>query len=544
MALPPVPAEPSAPALPSAVALVQAGLARHQAGQADEAERFYRAALAVDADEPNALHLWGLLAKAGNRLELAASLIRRAIAILPELAAMHANLGNVLRAAGQDEAAVGCFHQALALEPDFAEARFALAVTLHSLGRQDAALPVYARLLQQAPWHRDAAFNMGVACQNIGRLEPAVALYRRVLVQEPAYALAHNNLSATLRHQARLPEAIIAAGRALALEPGLGEAAKNLAFACLLLGDYDRGLPAYEGRRQAVDGHIPTLSVPEWRGEPLKGDSILLLAEQGLGDTLQMVRYAPLLKARGAGPVLLACPAPLLRLLRGAAGLDAVLPREGSIPRPQWYLPLMSLPYRCGTTLATIPAPVPYLQADPALCRHWQTRLAALESQGAPGGKAIVPPRQRVGLVWAGNPGHRGDRLRSQRLENFLPLLRARPDFRWYGLQLGVGRRDLEEAALPDGFVDLGPEIADFADTAAIIANLDRVIAVDTSVAHLAGALGKPVWILLPFVPDWRWMMQRSDSPWYPTARLFRQTDPAGFAEVFAALAQALLALP
>jgi len=262
-------------------------------------------------------------------------------------------------------------------------------------------------------------------------------------------------------------------------------------------------------------------------GEDIAGRTILLYAEQGLGDTLQFVRYAPQVAARGAR-VLLEVQPPLVSVLSGLQGVERVIARGEPLPDFDVECPLMSLPRAFGTTLGNVPT-APYLRPDSQRAAHWRERLR--------GGEGL-----KVGLVWAGNPRFPGDRLRSPRLEGLRAVLDV-PGVRFFGLQKGPGREDLERVPVPDGFTDLGPEIDDFADTAAIMANLDLVISSCTGPAHLAGALGVPLWVVLPYSPDWRWLTAREDSPWYPTARLFRQSRVGDWADVAERAADALRAL-
>jgi hypothetical protein len=298
----------------------------------------------------------------------------------------------------------------------------------------------------------------------------------------------------------------------------------------LLLGRLAEGFAEYEHRLAPRPAHIP--GPPVWRGEPLEGWTILLHAEQGIGDTIQFVRYLPEVARRGAGRVLLAAPPTFARLLAGLPGLDALVrPEDRAEVRAHVHCPLLSLPHVLGTTtVETIPAPTPYLRAEPAALTRWRERLADLRGL-------------RVGLVWAGNPRHQNDRNRSIAPERLAPLLRVR-GVSWVSLQLGAPVERLREQA-PEGavLVDIAPELTDLAETAAAIVQLDLVVAVDTAVAHLAGALGRPVWVLLPAVPDWRWLLGREDSPWYSTMRLFRQQRAGDWDGVVARIAAALEAL-
>ncbi|MBY6265935.1 tetratricopeptide repeat protein, partial [Azospirillum sp. 412522] len=326
--------------------------------------------------------------------------------------------------------------------------------------------------------------------------------------------------------------------RALADRPQDAGLHWNLGFARLMAGDYEGGWPEFDWRRQDDRAEPPwrRFAQPSWRGEPLDGRTVLLYAEQGLGDTLQFLRYVPLVAARG-GRVVLEVQRPLLPLMPGLQGQGQgdgqqavqIIARGDPLPPFDLECPLMSLPRAFATKLDGVPAETPYLRPDPARAARWRERLGQRDAV-------------RVGVVWAGNPRFPGDEDRSPRLAGLRGLFDV-PGCRFYGLQMGPGRADLADAALPENFTDLGPEIADFADTAAIMANLDLVVSSCTGPAHLAGALGRPLWVALPFSADWRWLTGRDDSPWYPTARLFRQPAPGDWPAVAGRMAADLLAL-
>ena len=304
----------------------------------------------------------------------------------------------------------------------------------------------------------------------------------------------------------------------------------GLAYCYLLAGDYQRGWPAYEARLR-IPGFVPRPNIPRWTGEPLAGRSLLLLAEQGLGDTLHFLRYARLLKERGAR-VVLAAPAALGRLLASPPDLDElfILGSAAEWPRCDFCLPLLSAPGALGTTVATIPCEVPYLRADPALTDQWRKELAGIDGF-------------KIGIVWQGSRGFGLDRWRSVPLAQFAPLA-ALPGVRLISLQKGFGSEQVAAVDFP--VLDLSDRLDEaagpFMDTAAVIRNLDLVVTVDSAVAHLAGALGAPVWVALQFSPYWRWLLQRDDSPWYPTMRLFRQTTLGRWSDVFQRIAHAAFA--
>jgi hypothetical protein len=308
------------------------------------------------------------------------------------------------------------------------------------------------------------------------------------------------------------------------LYPDLAELHANRGMALLLKGDFDQGWPEYEWRMRSVEwaAAVPTLPIPLWDGGLLRGKTILLRAEQGFGDTLQFIRFAPLVKGRG-GRVLFECPGPLRRVLAGVSGVDQFVETGARPPGVDVLAHLLSLPGLLGTTPNNIPAAIPYLHADPERVAAWKEELAS-------------HPGLKIGITWQGNPAFKGDRRRSFALKRFAPVARLE-GVRLFSLQKGFGIEQLEQSEDPLPVESLGPRLDDFVETAAVIKNLDLVISPDTAVAHLAGALGVPVWVTLPFTPDWRWMRERTDTPWYPTMRLFRQSAPGDWHGMFETIA-------
>jgi hypothetical protein len=371
--------------------------------------------------------------------------------------------------------------------------------------------------------------NLGLALAERGDFAAAEGCYEQALRLHPRYAEAHTNLGSAFKEQGRLEEALACYELALALDPDAVSTRWNRSLAWLQLGNYAQGWPEYEWRWRRQGTPPRAFAQPRWDGAPLQGRTILLHGEQGLGDMLQFVRYAPLVKERG-GTVLLAAPPGLVSLLSSCPGVERVVPENEALPPFDAHLPLMSLPAVFGTTLATVPAAVPYLAAEPERLARWRERLA-----GVPGFK--------VGTAWQGNPRHQWDRHRSFPLAQLEPLAHVE-GVTLVSLQKGPGS---EQLALPgDRFpvLDLGPELdgggAAFVDTAAVMCCLDLMVCCDTAVAHLAGALGVPVWVALAAVVDWRWLLGREDSPWYPTMRLFRQDRLGKWAPVFVRMAAAL----
>ncbi|MGR0188454.1 tetratricopeptide repeat protein [Azospirillum aestuarii] len=627
----------------------------HTAGRTEEAETLYGRILDAVPDEPNALHLYGLLCAQGGRLEQAAELLGRAVALRPGLPEYRANLAmlhqargdpaaaaeeyraalclcpdsaalafplaGAARQAGQGGLALAAYRRTTLIQPDLAEPMVQAGILLRYEGRTVEAVSVLRRAVRLRPDHGEAWHHLGVALQRLkdptaptalahaatllpedatvrlnlgraryeaGRWDDAAAALRsalaltpandsalellaaarhrtggegetvtvlrrllrlrpdaangwhalslsepgalgslhRALALQPEHRNALSGLANRLRDRREIAASLRLHDRAVRLQPSSAEARWNRSLARLLAGDLTGGWEDYEARWGVAD--FPTrprgLPQPLWSGEDIAGRTILLHEEQGRGDAIQFVRYAPLVAARGAR-VLLEVGADLLPLFRGLPGVERVFARGEPLPAFDWQCPLLSLPRAFGTRLETIPAAVPYLTADPARAAAWRERLA---------GDGL-----KVGLVWAGNPQFAGDRERSPGLAALAPLL-AVPGCRFFGLQLGPGHDELARRPTPPSFTDLEPEIRDFADTAAIMASLDLVLSSCTAPAHLAGALGVPLWLLLSHAPDWRWLLDRADSPWYPTARLFRQPRPGDWAAVAEEAAAAL----
>ena len=466
-----------------AALLVARGNAALASGEARVAADCYRAALAASPDHPGLLYNLGNALRTAGDVAGAEAALRRSLALLPDQPAAHNNLGNLLRAAGRPAEALEAYRRALFLTPADGQVRA----------------------------------NLGTALLDLHRPEEATVWLAQAVVADPADAQARVKLGGALM-LTRNPAAALAQYRqARALAPDLADAALGEALARLTLGDWIAGWEAYEARllHPRFKLHAADLRGVRWHGpEPIRGRTLMLLSEQGLGDTLQFCRYVPLLRRHGAR-VVLRVQRPLVRLLGGLADRIAA-PGDGALRFDAWC-PLMSLPRAFATTPETVPPAAP-LAANPAGLRVWRRRLG---------------PRRglRVGLAWTGNAEHPLDALRSLPPDALAPLL---------GVP-GVEAHALQPKARPaDKRIRVHPDIADFADVAALAGLMDVVISVDTAMAHLAGTLGKPVWILLPHAADFRWLLDRADTPWYPSARLFRQARPHDWAGVVDAAAQAL----
>jgi tetratricopeptide (TPR) repeat protein len=578
--------------MPETLTPLNVALDHHQAGRLDQAEAAYRGIIEAHPGHAEALHYLGVLLHQLGQHESAAGLLDRVLVLSPGSAACWSNRGLVAAALGDAPFAVDCHERALLIDPSFANAANNLGVALQQVGREGEALDAYRRAIALQPGFIDARTNLGATLARLRRHEDALAVYREALERDAANASAHFGAGNALRELGHLDDAIqslqraveLAPGhfesrvnlgttlglrgrfveaeaqyrhaltlrddpqihvcvdatlgargrfhdeeahyrRALTLDPDHADAQHNLALLHLRRGEFAKGWALYEKRWQASKyARIEVPGIVEWKGEPIAGRKLLLVGEQGHGDQLHFVRYATVLEQMGATVDALV-PRNIAELVGGARGVNRVL-----IEKPQqgydFWTPMMSVPYRVASTEPGVPAGHPYLHVSAARIGEWPRRVSKRAGE-----------RRRVGIVWAGSPTFANDRFRSMPLAA-LDTLAGVPDVAWFSLQKGAARVQLEGSALKPH--DLTDHVEDFADTAALVEQLDLVITVDTSVAHLAGAFGKPVWVLLPANHDWRWMLDRDDSPWYPTMRLFRQTTLGDWAPVVESVRGAL----
>ena len=499
----------SQPSTPVLEILKQAS-AFHQKGQLEQAQSLCEQVLRIQPESFEALHLSGVISAQTNDPHKAVDLIGKAIALKPESAVAHNNLGNALRALARYDAAIQSYERAIALNPDYAEAYSNRGNALVGLTQYEVAIQSFDRAILLKPDFAAAYYNRGNALQDLNQHAAAIQSFDRAIALKPDFAEAYNNRGRALQELNHPDAAIESLHRAIALSPAYAEAHWNLGLCYLQLGNYDEGWKQYEWRWRKKHFTSPkrNFKQPQWCGEDaLQGKTILLHGEQGLGDTIQFCRYAKLVADLGAR-VVLEVAQPLLPLLRNLAGVSNVVVTGGVLPPFDYHCPLLSLPLAFRTTLSTIPCADRYLTASTTKAQEWQTRLGP-------------EARPRVGLVISGNDKHENDHNRSIPLSEFAPVLSTQ-------LQFILLQKDLREAdrkfleSRPD-IVFPGDKLNDFMDTAALCELVDVVVSVDTSVAHLAGALGRPVWILLPFNSDWRWLLDRSDSPWYFNAKLLRQ---------------------
>ncbi len=494
-------------------------------GRDEEGILCLREALRLKPDYAAAYVNLARLLRAAKRHEEAAACCQEAIRRKPDLAEAYGCLGVVLLDLERHGEGEACLREALRRKPGSPEMLVTLAVTLVGRKRAREGAECCRQALAVRPGFAEAHNNLATALEELGQLEEAASCYRRAIELKPAMADAHYNLANTLRRELKMSEACCEYDEAVRLQPGHEKAHWNRALTWLLMADFERGWEEFEWRWKTKVSRPRELGRPLWDGGPLEGRTILLYAEQGLGDTIQFARYATSMKESGA-KVVIECQRPLVALLEGAFGRGSVVAAGDPLPDFDVQAPLMSLPRIFRTRLETIPAEVPYLAVAAEYKEKWKRRLR-------------TGPSLRVGLAWAGNQEHAGDRQRSMTLDEFAPLA-GLAGVEFYSLQ--YGRAACQAASPPEGLrlVDISGIAGEFRDAAAAVDNLDLVITVDTAMAHLAGALGRPVWTLLGYVPDWRWMLDREDSPWYPTMRLFRQRWPGGWREVMERVREAL----
>jgi tetratricopeptide (TPR) repeat protein len=498
-----------------------------QAGALPQAEQLFRQILQVAPQQIEVyMHLATLYRQRGQLDEAAASL-EALLRVKPDSYPAYTNLGTLYREAGQMDRAIDCYQQALRINPNFVQAHNNLAVTLANRGRHEEALASYREALRLSPTFAEAHGNLGNLLRERDQFDEALACYDEAIRLNPSFSKAHNNRGMALLELGRVEEALTSFERSIQCQPDNAEAHMNRGVALLLLGRLAEGWPGYDWRTRCQGYPDLPLALPYWDGYDLKGKTILLTSEQGLGDTIQFIRYAPLVKERGA-TVVATCPLLLYPLLAGTpnTGIDELVPKVPGVAHLAMIQALMpSLPGIFKTSVDTVPARVPYLSVDPARVDYWRQELAAYEGF-------------KIGIAWKGSAANPRDRWRSVPLPQFAPLAQV-PGVHLFSLQVGPGREELDTLAGRFPITDLGGRfnMSSFMDTAAAVKNLDLVVTVDTALAHLAGALAAPVWVALPFAPDWRWMHHREDSPWYPTMRLFRQRQRGNWEDVFERIA-------
>ncbi len=490
-------------------ALYHLGLMALRAGESRRGLELMDRFIAADDSNATVFNNRGSALRSLGRLDEAYESFNRAIALKPDFVEAHINRGHLLRDAGHLAEAAEDYGRVLSLRPEHDPAVLMLGAVLRQLGRLDEAVGLYEAALSRRPDFHEALGNLGNVLSDLGRLDAALARYDQALTLVPASADLHKNRGVALLALGRLDEAMDSFDQALQLRPDMAEALWNKGLLLLMCGDYARGLPLYEHRKRMPQpkGNRAFAAPPLSGADSLMGRLVFLHAEQGLGDTLLFCRYARMVRERGA-QVVLAVQAQLVRLVQTLDPQIRVISEAYSPDSADFHAPLMSLPLVFGTTVETIPAQARYLSADPSLSGRWANRL---------------PPRTRprIGLAWAGSPLAARAQNRTIPLQDLAPLLAFDAD--WYSLHHETPEGDFAALADLPQLNQFGAGL-DFDNAAALIEQLDLVITADTSLANLAAAVGKPVWMLLPVMADWRWMRDREDTPWYPTMRLFRQT--------------------
>lgn len=502
------------------------GIALTGLGRLQEATTVLNRALQLRPNYIQAHNNIGVARMKLGLLQEAAASLRQAIALHPGYADAHINLGNVLIELGRPGEGEVSLRHALQLQPGSAEGHFNLGNALREQGKIAEAVESFRQAIRLKPHYAEAHNNLGNALTELGRPDEAVVSLQEALHLTPDHVEAHSNLGAAQMHDGKLDAAAASFQDAVRLNPQAADAHKNLGMTLLLLGKLEAGWAEYEWRMRCKEFAPKPFKQSAWDGASLAGKTILLYAEQGLGDALQFLRYAPLVKKLGC-TVIFECPPALLPIVRSCAGIDRLVPANAASPDFDVHASLMSLPGILRTSLDNVPADVPYLSADPSLCERWQREMSGDRSF-------------KIGIAWQGSPKYKGDKLRSIPLRFFAALAQV-PGVHLYSLQKGPGSEQVSALAGAFPVIDLGSRLDEesgaFMDTAAVMKSLDLIVSSDTAIAHLAGALGAPVWTALPALPDWRWLLDREDSPWYPTMRLFRQTERGEWARVFERMA-------
>ena len=490
-------------------------------GNLEAAISHYQRALVLEPAFANAHFNLGIAYFELSQWDQAIAAYQNALAFKPDSADIYYNMGLAHHMQKKLDMAFACYQKAVELKPGFPEAYNNLGSVLQDQKNHRAATAAFQKALDSKPDYADALYNMGKSFHELGRYPEAIACYQKALRINPSHHRACNNIAKSYQDQREIQKAAFWLLKALQIKPDYAEARFNLSTVHLLVENFQEGWQGYEWRfkrREWKRTYPHRYRQPRWTGENFAGRRLLVHSEQGFGDILQFVRYLPKVKARG-GTVVFETRKALVELFKNLPGMDELVmfaPNAQPATEFDLYVPLASLPGVFETTLENIPAKVPYLFADREKSARWKKRLA---KDGF-----------RVGLVWAGTDT---DPRRACHLK-WLRTLSGIPDVYLYGLQKGIAAEQIEVEGLPQGMrmINLGQEFEDFTDTAAVVDNLDLVVSIDTSVAHLAGAMGKPVWLMLPYSADWRWFLNRDDSPWYPTMRLFRQPDPGDWQSV------------
>ena len=501
--------------------LINFGVTLHESGCSSEAADILRSAVELGSAPARAHAALADACVAIGDQGTAIIEYRKALTREPGNTTVSVSLGVALQRDGRTDEAHAAYREALRHDPNSAFALTNLGALLVDTGQLEKALTPLNEAVMHAPQDTVALSNLGAALQRLGRADEAEENLRAAIQIDDEYAAVWGNLGNVLQDKLRLDDALQAHNRALTLDPKSPELHWNRAMTLLLDGDFKAGFEEYEWRLKMPKIAARTLPTPVWQGEDPSGATILLVAEQGLGDTIQFARFAPALAKKGAR-VAIMCPRSLTTLLATLDGVEQVVAADDPVPEHDCHIPLMSLPHRPAITSASIPRDMPYL------C--------------VPSGSKEPPEhtsKRRIGVSWSGNPEHPADRLRSSGLAPLLPLFGSR-DIEWVSLQFGPGVEAIAEQGLANVIADWSPYLVGFGDTAAAMEAVDLVITIDSATAHIAGALGRAVWLMLKYAPDWRWAADGDATPWYPTMRLFRQPEPGDWRGVVDGIVEAL----
>ncbi len=506
------------------------GLILEAFGRFSEAINSYKHAVSIKPDYSDAYHNMAIAMQSIHRYDEAVTMCQKAISYRSDYAEAYNTMGYCLQKQNRPVEAIESFRRALQYKPALVEAYNHLGTLLYELGRSAEAIDIFRKAIQYDSAYSELYNNMGMALKDQEQFEEAIDNFKQAIRLEPDFTEAYYNLANSLRDQGQCEQALELYQQAIRLKPDYAQAHWNMALALLLKGDYEKGWQGYKWRRNTVLKNITDyrcFGKPRWDGSNFAGKRLLVHYEQGLGDNIQFARYLPMLKTRG-GTVVFEILDPLRTLFQNFPGIDELIIYEhGKKPSVEFdlYTSLFDLPSIFKTTLETTPCTVPYIHTDPAKVEYWRNQIAG--------------PDFKVGIAWAGSPVHGNDRYRSCSLSYFEPLSKIE-GIKLFGLQKGQAASQMDQFAGKIPVINISKQFFDFSDTAAAIENLDLVISVDTSVLHLAGAMGKPTWALLPFAPEWRWMLNRTDSPWYPTITLFRQQQWGQWEQVFERMAAEL----
>jgi tetratricopeptide (TPR) repeat protein len=502
-------------------------------GEIEQAILNYKETLRINPNFHWAYNNLGLTLKDIGQVDEAITHFQKAIELSPNFAFAINNLGNALQNKGQIDNAISLFQKTLQINPNNFESLNNLGNCLKDKGLIDEAITCYQRAIEINPTFADSFNNLGVTLQSQGQLDEAFAFYQKALQINPNNLESYCNIGTVMHEKGQPDEAFAFYQKALQINPNYANAHLNMAYFLLLLGNFKQGWKEFEWRWKTKEYlknscfHRPVnFTQPILNRLDITGHTVLIYAEQGLGDEIQFIRYAPLVAQHGT-KVIIECHKEISTLLRTIEGVEQFIVQGEPLPHFDIQCPILTLPLVFNTTPENIPVNIPYISVNSILIQKWKDKIQHDNS------------KLKVGIVWHGNPKHKNDRNRSMPFAHFSPFAKF-TDITFYSLQKGKASEQARNFSMGMKFIDLTEEINDFSDTAALIENLDLTMSVDTSVVHLAGALGKPIWTLLPFAPDWRWMLNREDSPWYPTMRLFRQPSPGDWNSVIKKVSEEL----